>query len=127
MWGGPGYPRRLWVRLPSSTQSPEGRPGGPPHYMAVTRSQTAQRADARRSRGSRFAWRPAAFVWTVAAGLLVGAGLFQVYKAKSQPFVDISSGLAARRLHDLNALSALEDLLSLLAPMFPDSAERDLT
>jgi cell division protein FtsI/penicillin-binding protein 2/cell division protein FtsW (lipid II flippase) len=95
--------------------------------MAVTRSQTAQRADARRSRGSRFAWRRAEFVWTVAAGLLVGAGLFQVYKAKSQPFVDISNGLAARRLLDLNALSAREDLLSLLAPMFPDSAERDLT
>src|ERR1035441_4599575 len=127
MWGGP-------PGLPSSTQSPEGRRThkrrgypGPPHYMAVTRSQTAQRVDARRPRGSRFAWRRAEFVWTVAAGLLVGAGLFQVYKAKSQPFEDIANGIAAKRLLDLNALSAREELLSVLArspdPMFPDPAE----
>src|ERR1035438_6410629 len=98
MWGGP-------PGLPSSTQSPEGRRThkrrgypGPPHYMAEPRTQPPHRPAPRRSRGSRFAWRRAEFVWTVAAGLLVGAGLFQVYKAKSQPFEDISNGLALNSL-----------------------------
>ena len=97
--------------------------------MAVTRSQTSQRAEIRRSRGSRFAWRRSEFAWTLAAALLVGAGLYQVYKAKSQPFEDLAKGLTAKSLLDLNAISAREDLDSVLSrspdPMFPDPAERD--
>ena len=98
--------------------------------MAVTRSQTSQRAEIRRSRGSRLAWRRSEFAWTALAALLIGAGLFQVYQAKSQSFESIATGLASKSLLDLNALSAREDLLSVLArpsdPLFPDPAERDL-
>jgi len=98
--------------------------------MAVTRSQTSQRAELRRARGSRVRWRRSEFVWTVAAGLLIGAGLHQVYQAKSQPLAGVANGLAAKSLLDLNALSAREDLLPVLgaapSPMFPDPAERDL-
>ena len=98
--------------------------------MAVTRSQTSERARIRRSRGSRFSWRRSEFAWATAAALLIGVGLHQVYKAKSQPFADIANGLTAKSLLDLNALAAREDLLSVLArspdPMFPDPAERDL-
>jgi cell division protein FtsW (lipid II flippase) len=98
--------------------------------MAVTRSQTSERTAMRRSRGSRLAWRRSEFAWTASAALLIGIGLYQVYRAKSSPFEDIEKGLASKSLLDLNALSAREELLSVLArspdPMFPDPAERDL-
>ena len=94
--------------------------------MAVTRSQTSERAEMRLSRGSRFAWRGAEFLWTTAAALVVAAGLYQVYQAKSRAFAEIDKGLASKTLLNLNALSAREDLLTTLGPMFPDPAERDL-
>ena len=80
----------------------------------------------RHSRGSRFAWRRSEFLWTTAAALLVAAGLYQVYQAKTQRFAEIDKGLASKTLLNLNALSAREDLLTAIAPMFPDPAEREL-
>ena len=88
--------------------------------MAVTRSQTSERTGMRLSRGSRLAWRRSEFAWTLAAALLVAVGLHQVYEAKSQPLAGAKAAL------NLNALSAREDLLPVIAPMFPDPAERDL-
>jgi cell division protein FtsW (lipid II flippase) len=94
--------------------------------MAVTRSQTSQRADMRLSRGSRLSWRRWEFLWTTLAVLIVAAGLNQVYQAKSQPLAETSKSLASKTILNLNALSAREDLLTALAPEFPDPAERDL-
>jgi cell division protein FtsW (lipid II flippase) len=92
--------------------------------MAVTRSKTGERAALRRSRESCVAWRRKEFAWSLAAGLLVGAGLYLVYKAKAQPFPEIDKGLAARSLLDLNDLADREQLLPSLAA-FPDPAERE--
>ncbi len=92
--------------------------------MAITRSRITDRAEIRRPRGGRAAWRRTEFVWMLAAGILAGIGLFQVYRAKSQPFEEISKALAAKRAIDLNGLSAREDLLPALA-MFPDPSERE--
>ena len=83
--------------------------------MAVTRSKTIERAAARRSRESRAAWRRKEFAWSLAAGLLIGAGLYMVYKAKAQPFPDIDRGLAAKTLLNLNDLSQREQLLPSLS------------
>jgi cell division protein FtsW (lipid II flippase) len=92
--------------------------------MAVTRSNTSERAGARRSRESRGAWRRTEFAWSLAAGLLVGAGLYLVYKAKAEPFPGIDRGLAAKTLLNLNDLSEREQLLPALAA-YADPAERE--
>ncbi|MGA3095480.1 MAG: FtsW/RodA/SpoVE family cell cycle protein [Bryobacteraceae bacterium] len=92
--------------------------------MAVTRSNTSDRAGARRSRESRVAWRRREFAWCLAAGLLVGAGLHLVYKAKAEPFPEIEKGLAAKTLLNLNDLSEREQLLPALAA-FADPGERE--
>ena len=92
--------------------------------MAVTRSNSSGRAGARRSGGSRAAWRRKEFAWSLAAALLVGAGLHLVYKAKVEPFPEIEKGLAAKTLLNLNDLSEREQLLPALAA-FPDPAERE--
>jgi cell division protein FtsW (lipid II flippase) len=94
--------------------------------MAITRSQSTDRAEMRVSRGSRSAWRRTEFLWLLAAALLVAAGLRQVYAARSQPLAEAGSALEAKRALNLNALTAREDLLPVLAPFFPDSAEREL-
>jgi cell division protein FtsW (lipid II flippase) len=93
--------------------------------MAVTRSNAGDRAGARRSGGSRAAWRRKEFAWSLAAALLVGAGLHLVYKAKVEPFPEIEKGLAAKTLLNLNDLSEREQLLPALAA-YPDPAEREL-
>ena len=53
---------------------------------------------------------------------LVAAGLYLVYQAKSQRARRGRAGLAAKQLLNLNDLSAREDLLPALTPIFPDSA-----
>jgi cell division protein FtsW (lipid II flippase) len=83
--------------------------------MAVTRSTRAERTDLRRVPGRRAPWRMQELVWTVAAALLVGAGLYLVHRARVQDFAQIEQGLAAKKLLNLNALSAREDLLPALA------------
>jgi cell division protein FtsW (lipid II flippase) len=93
--------------------------------MAVTRSRSVERSmavDPRR----RAAWRSREFLFTLAASLLVAAGLYQVHQAKSQGLADIDAGLAARRLLNLNDLGGREELLPALTPFFPKSRERDV-
>ena len=92
--------------------------------MPVTRSKTSERAEIRRSRQGRAAWRRNEFLWTLAASLFVGVGLYLVYQAKTQPLAGIEQGLAAKRVLNLNNLGAREDLLPALS-MFPDPAERE--
>ena len=85
--------------------------------MAVTRSRAAERTTVQRAALVRSRWRMRELVWTLAAGLLVAAGLFLVYRAKTRDFP------AASRLLNLNGLSTREDLLPVLN-MVPDSRQR---
>ena len=91
--------------------------------MAITRSSTADRAAVRRTSGPRRLWRLGELACTVAAGLLVGVGLYQVHGAKSQGLAEIDQGLAGKQLLNLNTVDAQEQLLPALT-MFPDPAER---
>ncbi|MBZ5585481.1 MAG: FtsW/RodA/SpoVE family cell cycle protein [Acidobacteriia bacterium] len=93
--------------------------------MAVTRSKTSERAGIRRARGAGFTWRRNELLWTLAAALLVAAGLYLVYQAKTRPLADVEQGLAAKSILNLNGLGAREDLYPTLA-LFPDPAEREL-
>ncbi len=92
--------------------------------MAITRSSTADRAVVRRASGQRRQWRRNELACTLAAGLLVAAGLYLVHKAKSQAPAETDRGLAAKQLLNLNNLEAREELLPALT-MFPDAAERE--
>ena len=79
------------------------------------------RASARR----RSTWRGTELVGILIAGALVGVGLYQVFHAKAPNPAEIDAGLAAKRLLNLNDLSAREDLLPALT-MYTTPAERDL-
>src|ERR1035438_4556277 len=92
--------------------------------MAVTRSNSGGRAR-ERGGGARPAWRSREFLFTLAASLLVFAGLYQAHRAKSEGLADIDAGLAAKHLLNLNDLSAREELLPALAPLFPQPQARD--
>ena len=92
--------------------------------MAVTHSSTAQRT-VRTAFHRRAGWRFVELAGIVAAGLLVGAGLYFVFHAKAGNPGEIDAGLAAKKLLNLNDLSAREDVLPALT-MFSDPAERDL-
>jgi cell division protein FtsW (lipid II flippase) len=94
--------------------------------MAVTRSRSVERSTARDLSGPRAAWRGREFLLTLAASLLVAAGLYQVHQAKSQGLADIDAGISARRLLNLNDLGGREELLPALTPFFPKSRERDV-
>ncbi len=96
--------------------------------MAVTRSTSIDRSEARRGArgaGRAFRWRSKELLALLAAGAAVGFGMHLVYRAKSQGLAGIDSGLAAKQLLNLNDLSAREDLLPALTPIFPQQAERD--
>lgn len=95
--------------------------------MAVTRSTSVDRSEVRRAplRGRGFRWRIQELLGLVAASALVAFGLHLVYQAKSQGLPAVDAGLAAKQLLDLNDLSAREDLLPALTPLFPRAAERD--
>ncbi len=84
-----------------------------------------ERAEVRRVSGTRAAWRGREFLFLLAASLLVGAGLYQVHQAKAEGLSAIDSGLAAKRLLNLNELGAREDLLPALSPLFPKLRDRD--
>jgi cell division protein FtsW (lipid II flippase) len=92
--------------------------------MPVTRSRSADRAPIRRERGALPGWRRNELIWTVAAALLAGGGMFLAYKAKSRPFADLQQQLAAKQVLNLNDLGAREELLPALA-IFPDPAQRE--
>jgi cell division protein FtsW (lipid II flippase) len=89
--------------------------------MAVTRSTAADRP--RLMRASK-TWRRNELVGVLAASLLVSYGLHLVYRAKSAALPEIEQGLTAKRLLNLNGLSAREDLLPALA-MIPDTSARE--
>jgi cell division protein FtsI/penicillin-binding protein 2/cell division protein FtsW (lipid II flippase) len=89
----------------------------------ITRSSTADRAQSRRAGSLRRPWRTGELTCTVAAGLLVGAGLYQVHHAKSQGLAEIDRGIAAKQLLNLNTVDTQEQLLPALT-MFADPAER---
>ncbi|HWB86476.1 MAG TPA: FtsW/RodA/SpoVE family cell cycle protein [Bryobacteraceae bacterium] len=67
---------------------------------------------------ARIGWRGSELICLVAAGLLIGAGLFAVNRVKSQPLPQVEQDLAAKRILNLNDLGAREDLLPILN-MFP--------
>jgi hypothetical protein len=94
--------------------------------MAVTRSRSVERAAARTLPGQRQrpAWRSRELVLTLAASLLVAAGLYQVHKAKTQGLAEIDAGLTAKRLLNLNALGGRVELTP-ARPVLPQSSERD--
>ena len=90
--------------------------------MAITQSRAADRTPHRYGIKAVAAWPH--FLWLAAASILIGVGLFLVYKAKSNSFAEIEKGLAARTLLNLNDLSSRDDVLPFLT-MFPDPAERE--
>src|SRR5215471_1142502 len=92
--------------------------------MAVTRSTTQDRPQFQSAR-KKTIWRGRELVLTIAASLVVGAGLYQVHRVKAQPLAEVESGLAAKRLLNLNELGAREELLPALTPLFPKMKERD--
>jgi cell division protein FtsW (lipid II flippase) len=91
--------------------------------VAVTRSKAAERVQVPYGQMRRAGLRGSEIVWLIAVSLLIAAGLFFVFKAKSHPFPEVEKGLASRQLLNLNDLSSREDLLPYLT-MFPDIAER---
>src|SRR5215471_10014399 len=93
--------------------------------MAVTRSTSVERAELRRVNVPRAAWRVREFVLLAIAGSLVTGGLWLVHRAKSAPLTEVQAGLASKRLLNLNALGAREDLLPGLAPLFTKQRERE--
>ncbi|SPF49694.1 Penicillin-binding protein, transpeptidase [Candidatus Sulfopaludibacter sp. SbA4] len=94
--------------------------------MAVTRSKAVERAEIRRLPRERAVWRRAELAWILASALAVSIGLYLVYSAKSQGLAAIEQDLTAKKLLNLNDVSAREDLLPALQTLFPDAAEREL-
>jgi cell division protein FtsI/penicillin-binding protein 2/cell division protein FtsW (lipid II flippase) len=88
--------------------------------MAVTRSTAAGRPQVKRA-GIR--WRTRELVALLLAGALVGLGLHLVYQSKVAGLAEAAQGLAAKRLLNLNELSAREDLLPALG-MIADAQAR---
>jgi cell division protein FtsW (lipid II flippase) len=94
--------------------------------MAVTRSRASERAVTPAIPGRRAGWRLQELLWTLAAALLVGGGIYLVYQAKARPFAEVEQGLASKRLLNLNSLGAREDLLPALS-FLPDQHQREET
>ena len=88
--------------------------------MAVTRSTAAGRPQTRHAGKG---WRSRELVGLLLAGGLVAVGLHLVYQAKEPGLAEAAQGLAARRLLNLNELSAREDLLPALG-MIADAHAR---
>jgi cell division protein FtsW (lipid II flippase) len=93
--------------------------------MAVTRSRSVEQAASHSISRRRAGWRAKELFALAAASALVAGGLFLVHKYKSAPFAEIEAGLAAKRLLNLNGLSAREELLPALVPLFPKQRDRD--
>src|ERR1039458_4105411 len=88
--------------------------------MAVTRSAAAGRPQTRRAGKG---WRGRELLGLLLAGSLVALGLHLVYQAKAPGLAEAAQGLAAKRLLNLNELSAREDLLPALG-MIADAHAR---
>lgn len=92
--------------------------------MAVTRSRSAERAQApyRGARPTLYSRRREG-LWMLGGTLVLIFGLVLVYWAKTQPFAEIERGLAAHRLLNLNTLESREQLLPFLG-IFTEPADR---
>jgi cell division protein FtsW (lipid II flippase)/cell division protein FtsI/penicillin-binding protein 2 len=90
--------------------------------MAVTRSTAAGRPQTRRA-GKR--WRSRELLGLLLAGGLVALGLHLVYQAKAPGLAEAAQGLAAKRLLNLNELSAREDLLPALGMIADEHARTE--
>src|SRR4051812_27319835 len=90
--------------------------------VAVTRSRAAERAQEDRPL-LEVARQPDQVLWLIAASILIAAGLFLIYLAKSRDFKQIESAINSKQILDLNKLSAREELLPYLS-VFADLAER---
>ena len=91
--------------------------------MAVTRSWEAKvvAVETSASKG-RAGWRQ--FAWLACASLLVGAGVFLVYSAKTYRFAEASASLERGDLLDLNQVHSADQLLPFLQ-VFRDQDERE--
>ncbi|MGA9108405.1 MAG: FtsW/RodA/SpoVE family cell cycle protein [Bryobacteraceae bacterium] len=92
--------------------------------MAVTRSSATSRPSAGRGAFRRPAWRVRELLGVIAAGLLIAAALWLVWRAKTGGFPAAEQALDAKQIVNLNVLSAREDLLPVLT-LFPEPAERE--
>ncbi len=92
--------------------------------MPVTRSSAASRPNAGRGLQRQPVWRVRELLWMLAAGLVVAAALWFVWRARTAGFADAEQALAAKQIVNLNALSEREDLLPVLT-LYPDPAERE--
>jgi cell division protein FtsW (lipid II flippase) len=72
----------------------------------------------------RVEWRRRELLGMLGAGLLVAIGLWQVYQSRSAALAEVEQGLAARKLLNLNNLTAREDLLPALS-IIPDPRDRE--
>ncbi len=84
--------------------------------MAVTKSRAVERKAAVTARS--FRWRMNELAWMGGAAVFLAAGLYLVYQSR-QPILNATPAPL-----NLNALSAREDLLPILAPIIPDSSLR---
>jgi cell division protein FtsI/penicillin-binding protein 2/cell division protein FtsW (lipid II flippase) len=90
--------------------------------MAVTRSTAAGRPQTRRAGKG---WRSRELAGLLLAGALVAVGLHLVYQAKAPGLAEAAQGLAAKRLLNLNELSAREDLLPALGMIDDEHARTE--
>jgi cell division protein FtsW (lipid II flippase) len=93
--------------------------------MAVTRSRAAERTRPKAVHRAvrQQAWRTTELLGILVAALLVAAGLIQVYRSRTPLLTETEQGLAGKRLLNLNALGAREELLPVLA-LIPDTRAR---
>src|SRR5689334_3114329 len=94
--------------------------------MAVTKSRAAERPAVRRAGGRRAPWRVVELRWLLGAALLALIGLFLVYRAKEASLAEADAGLTAKKLVNLNALGAREELLPPLS-IISNQREREET
>jgi len=92
--------------------------------LAVTRSWEADVVAVKKAvaRKGRAGWRE--FAWLAGASLLVGAGLFLVYSAKTYTFPDADAALKRGDLLDLNRVASADQLLPFLQ-VFRSDEERE--
>src|ERR1051325_7552564 len=70
--------------------------------------------------------RRSEFVWLLLAGIVVGTGLWLVYRAKTQNYADVEAKLAHNELLNLNAVTSSEDLLPFLRFQADDTQRKQL-
>lgn len=100
--------------------------------MAVTRSRAAERPEVMRGARQtgaglrlRHPWRTRELAWMAGAAVLVAIGLYLVNGSKAPELADAQQQLAAKKLLNLNDLSAREDLLPVLGPIVPNQKDRE--